>query len=92
MVVYLSDNALLCADCNTFCQERDVVDSMFESFTKIIVHPPCASAHRFQVVQVNFREFCMIKKLIHHGGNHGYLSDRMSDNTLSGRGFVKPVN
>jgi len=57
-----------------------VVDSMSESFTKIVVHPACASAHGFQIVQVNFREFWVIKKLIHHGGNRGYLSNRMSSN------------
>jgi hypothetical protein len=79
-VAYLSDYALLSEDCNTFCQERDVVDSMFEPFTKIVVHPACASAHGSQVVQVNFREFWVIKKLIRHGGNHSHLSDRMSDN------------
>ena len=53
---------------------------MFEPFTKIVVHPACASAHGFQVVQVNFREFRVIKKLIRHRGNHSYLGDRVSDN------------
>jgi hypothetical protein len=46
-----------------------VVDSMFEPFTKIVVHPACASG--------------VVKKLIaliHHGGDHGDLSGRMSDN------------
>ena len=57
-----------------------MVNSMSESFTKIFVHPAYASVHGFQIVQVNFREFWVIKKLMHHGGNHGYLSDRMSDN------------
>ena len=57
-----------------------MIGSMSESFTKIVVHLACASAHGFQIVPVNFREFWVIKKLIHHGGDHGYLSDRMSDN------------
>lgn len=65
-----------------------MVGSMFEFVAKTVVQLACSSAHGFQVVQVNFREIWVIEKLIDHGGIHGDLCDRMSDTTLSGKGFV----
>jgi hypothetical protein len=62
-----------------------MVGSMFEFVAKTVVQLARSSAHGFQVVQVNFREFRVIEKLIDHGRIHGYLCDRMSDTTLSGK-------
>jgi hypothetical protein len=65
-----------------------MVGSMFEFVAKTVVQLARSSAHGFQVVQVNFREFRVIEKLIDHGRIHGYLCDRMSDTTLSEGKFV----
>ena len=70
---------------DTFCEERDIIGSIFEFVAKTVVQLACSSAHGFQVVQVNFREFRVIEKLMDHGGIHGYLCDRMSDATPSGK-------